>query len=144
MVLVSGATPVQHRLPKYKSASTWLQGLSLVTREPLGRMTSWGNVTGWMPVTWLSTTPWHYSGRPLDGTTPENLNEKLGREENGILTTENPRLLITRQAFRANSVSKWNDLPLELRTENSIGRFKRTLKTWLRERREDNQRLDPG
>ena len=121
-------------------AARFVTGDKMTTRkDDLMRKCNW--LDAWDMIEYYSLTLLWKATR---WNSPENLNEKLGRDENGILTTDNPRLLITRQAFRANSVSKWNDLPLELRTENNIGRFKRILKTWLRERRENNHTLDPG
>ena len=66
---------------------------------------------------------------------PPYLNEKIVPQENGILTTREPRLLLTKEAFLQNSISRWNNLPMEVRTDNNLGRFKRTLKIWIKDRR---------
>ena len=74
---------------------------------------------------------------------PHHLSEMIRTEENGLLTTREPRLQLTRELFRHKSIRNWNNLPMELRTENKLGTFKRTLRCWLKDRRRHNDDLAP-
>ena len=73
---------------------------------------------------------------------PTYLRNMLENEEDGIITTKPPRLLLTKEAFRCNSITNWNNLPMEIRTEQKLSRFKRNLKTWLKDRRSEGQEPD--
>ena len=65
---------------------------------------------------------------------PHYLDKMIVREPDNKISTTAPRLLLTARAFRWNTISKWNSLPTSLRTEDRLHIFKRSLKTWLRER----------
>ena len=84
------------------------------------------------------TTLW----RATRWNTPVYLRDRLEDDVNGIMVTKPPRLLLTREAFRCNSVNSWNNLPMEIRTEDNLGRFKRNLKTWLKDRRREGPEPD--
>ena len=55
------------------------------------------------------------------------------------LETSTPRLLITAQSYRWQTVSNWNALPESMRTELSLERFKRQLRNWMKDRRYDDR-----
>ena len=74
---------------------------------------------------------------------PSYLNDRIVQLENGILTTSEPRLLLTKEAFLHNSIHRWNNLPMEIRTEYNLPRFKKTLKTWIKDRRSITSDLVP-
>ena len=66
--------------------------------------------------------------------TPHYMDKKIKREPDCRISTPAPRLLLTSRAYRWNTVSRWNSLPDRIRTEDSLYKFKKSLKTWLRER----------
>ena len=74
---------------------------------------------------------------------PVYLSEKFEILENGIVMTDEPRLLLTSETFRWKTTSRWNNLPMELRTELRLKRFKLDLKKWIRDRREVQDELEP-
>ena len=59
---------------------------------------------------------------------PDYLWSCLQEDEGDRLSTEIPRLQLTSNAFRCNSVRQWNQMSSSLRTENSLGHFKTNLK----------------
>ena len=66
---------------------------------------------------------------------PYYLKENIDEEENGILMSDKTRLLLTADAFRAKTIVRWNNLPMELRTELRIKHFKQNLRSWIIDRR---------
>ena len=73
---------------------------------------------------------------------PINLSRKFQMDENNHIDTQQPRLLLTADAWRCKTVQHFNALPEMIRAELSISRFKRELKKWIIERREVT--WDPG
>ena len=68
------------------------------------------------------------------------LRECLLVEEEDILRTKIPRLQLTESSFRVKTVRKWNNLPIFLRTECKLKKFKVGIKMWIKERRNE---IDP-
>ena len=70
--------------------------------------------------------------------------DKLEVEENDLVITNEPRLLLTANSYRHKAVYFWKNLPLEIRTEKKFGRFKTTVKRWLLDRRDPDPDPDPS
>ena len=49
---------------------------------------------------------------------------------------------MTSGAFRWRTTRTWNTLPTELRTEQSLIRFKKKLKTWILTKRTEDRMVD--
>ena len=74
---------------------------------------------------------------------PLHLNDKIKILDDDILETKQPRLLMTSLAYRCTTVRNWNKLPVGIRTEQSLARFKKLLKSWIHDRpNEDRQMTD--
>ena len=56
--------------------------------------------------------------------------------EDDLVSTHRARIKLTAAGWRNATVKKWNALPLYLRSEMSIGRFKTGLKRCIKERRD--------
>ena len=69
---------------------------------------------------------------------PEALRRRIEIEDDLLISTERPRLLLTQGAFRVQAVALWNNLPDSIRTEGSLSRFKVLLRRWIIERRDDD------
>ena len=82
---------------------------------------------------------------------PRYLARKLDIDMEQLITTTNPRLNLTNNSFRWKTVAAWNGLPEDLRMEDHLPRFKKTLKKWIRERHDidmsgdqEDRQQDPG
>ena len=67
---------------------------------------------------------------------PAPMRLRIDIDEDNLISTERPRLLLTKGSYRAKSASLWNNLPGYLRSETSVSRFKVLLKRWIIERRD--------
>ena len=67
---------------------------------------------------------------------PELMRYRIVIEEDMHLTTRTPRLQFTESSYIIRTVKSWNQLPPEIRETESICRFKKAVKTWIRDRRE--------
>ena len=74
---------------------------------------------------------------------PYYMADKIHLENNDVVRTTNPRLQLTASSFRWNTTQNWNKLPSYIRSEVSLNRFKKSLKTWLRDRNKDNTAQPP-
>ena len=70
---------------------------------------------------------------------PEYLESKLQEEEEEYISTDIPRLKLTAGSFRCKTVRNWNSMNVNLRCEQSLGRFKLELKKWIHETRVDGR-----
>ena len=75
---------------------------------------------------------------------PKYLRDRLTEEGEGIILTEEARLQMTAQAFRVNGTRQWNNLPVEIRTEMRLTQFKTRTKQWIKDRRTDQEAIEPG
>ena len=66
---------------------------------------------------------------------PVYLRDRLQEEDGDYISTDIPCLQITAGAFRAKMTHRWNALPLHLRTEHFISRFKTGLKNLILDKR---------
>ena len=116
-------------------------------------------VTGWTKTTrqqdlldgcgWLSVdelTEYHtlcQVWRIIKWGAPSLMRSKLEQIEDNRLRTKQPRLKMTVDTFRCKGVTKWNKLPSHLREIQTLSGFKKQLKLWLKQRRnedfEDNE-----
>ena len=65
---------------------------------------------------------------------PEHLASILGKENIfGHIVMKNTRLGLYRDSFIFRGATSWNKLPMELRVEEKISKFKRGLKSWVEE-----------
>ena len=62
---------------------------------------------------------------------PIQIFEQLTLDNDFIVTTNAPRLLLTSNSFKYRSIGKWNQLDLNIRNELSFPRFKKSLKNWI-------------
>ena len=74
---------------------------------------------------------------------PEAFNEKIQIADDGIISTRQPRLLLTTNSYRYKSVEFWNRLPDSIKAENRMSRFKIVLKRWLKDRDEPEPEPEP-
>ena len=72
---------------------------------------------------------------------PRSLTDTVELVEDDLVSTRRARIKLTDEAWRNATVRRWNDLPEFLRSELSIGKFKRSLKRHIKERRTRN--LEP-
>ena len=103
-----------------------------------GRMTSSSSLMrqcGWMNI---STLTEYYSLMQIYKTvrwnTPALIRDRMDINEDLLILTGAPRLLLTANSYRYKAVGYWNSLPLDMRQETKIGRFKCSLKKWLLDR----------
>ena len=66
---------------------------------------------------------------------PQSMTHAVEMAEDDLVSTHRARIKLTNEAWRSATVRRWNDLPDHLRAELSIGKFKRGLKTHIKERR---------
>ena len=59
---------------------------------------------------------------------PVRLHRQFELEDDGIVTTMQPRLQITTRAWRTSATLQWNNLPVEIRTEQSFGQIQSSVK----------------
>ena len=69
---------------------------------------------------------------------PRYFEDKIKLENDNELSTNIPRLQNTASGFRWRTVTLWNGMSSELRSELSYPRFKRNLKKWIIKRRPPN------
>ena len=107
----------------------------LVTRSgKLTRQSDLFKECGWLRMEdWTSYSSLIQLWKACRWKIPTSLAEKLTIEDDELISTAQPRLLITKQTFRCNTVLTWNTLPDTLRAETSLVIFKKTLKKWLME-----------
>ena len=67
---------------------------------------------------------------------PELLRENIELTEDNLISTNKPRLQLTKLGFLWRTSKYWNNLPLDLRMTKTLPGFKRKLKNWTKERRE--------
>ena len=72
---------------------------------------------------------------------PLSLTDAVELVEDDLVSTRRARIKLTDEAWRNATVRRWNDLPEMLRTELSIGKYKRMLKRYIKDRRTRN--LEP-
>ena len=106
----------------------------LVTKLPkYTRQTDLMSELEWLDIENLTT--YHsmlYTWKSYRMGTPYYLTERIQNSPDDRLSTKRPRLLLTARSFRWNSVITWNSLPDDLRQETNLKRFKKQLKTLLR------------
>ena len=73
---------------------------------------------------------------------PAHFNGLITLDEEDKLSTVRPRLQLTETSFIHKSINTWNLLPLHIRTETRLARFKSSVKEWLKERRHGLNRDD--
>ena len=66
------------------------------------------------------------------------MEDKFQILEEDKVWTQPPRLKLTREAWRCQSVEKWNLLPDFLRAETNLKRFKCQLKRFIKDRRRED------
>ena len=70
---------------------------------------------------------------------PKYLKDMITIETEDIISTKAPRLQLTGLSCRVRTVKYWNKLPGQLMTELNIGRFKKSVKRWIIDRRTPDQ-----
>ena len=63
---------------------------------------------------------------------PQTMTELFTMNNEDLITTTIPRLQFTMQGFRWRSVDTWNLLPAEVRITQSLPKFKRQVKKWMK------------
>ena len=67
---------------------------------------------------------------------PRHLYNSMRIEGDNHIQTQEPRLQFTARGLKHRASTEWNSLPSTLRNEDSISIFKRTLKKWITEGRD--------
>ena len=101
----------------------------------LGKRTSTAKLmkeVGWYTIKELTTyhtltSMWNVVRRHI----PLQLHSKIHIDHNHLLSTTHPRLQITSRNFRWRGVLLWNLAPLEVRSCQSLPKFKKLVKTWI-------------
>ena len=66
---------------------------------------------------------------------PENMVDKMILTDESLIRTTIPRLLFTKSGFRWRAADCWNMMPMELRTNQSLPSFKKSVNKWIKQRR---------
>ena len=69
--------------------------------------------------------------------TPDFMRQRLTVKDDGSLEITEARLKFTGRAFKWKMSSVWNDLPESLRQEKIVAVFKKRLKTWILDQRQE-------
>ena len=98
---------------------------------------------GWLAITeWTEYLALTQLWKTVRLGQPAYLSEKLEIQDEDKIETSLPRLKMTSEAFRWRTKRTWNKLPTELRTEQSLIRFKKKLKTWILSKRTEDAMVD--
>ena len=124
------------------SASNKLLKKVQVTMNRAARfVTGWGRRTNtiklmracnWLLVKEIITyqsliTLWSVIHRKI----PIEITEQLNIDNEGIITTIAPRLILTSKSFKYRAIGSWNQLESNIRLEKSLPKFKKLLKSWI-------------
>ena len=74
--------------------------------------------------------------------TPIYMQDRIHIETDSTLTTNIPRLMITRDSWRFSTTRQWNLLPMEIRTENNLKKFKKILRRHIVDSRDPDVNLN--
>ena len=66
---------------------------------------------------------------------PHEISEQLTFDNELLITTKPPRLMLTSSSFKFRSIGQWNQLDVRVRQEQTLPRFKKSLKTWIIQQR---------
>ena len=94
---------------------------------------------------WLNVrelTEFHFLIQLTRWEIPVNLSRKFQVTEEYLIETKPSRLILTAEAWRSRTTEQWNNLPMDLRAEMSLKRFKIHMTRWITDRRE--VLVDPG
>ena len=72
---------------------------------------------------------------------PKHLSDIVNLVDEDYLETSNPSLMTIAQGFRWRTVQLWNTLPGDLRSEDTLKNFKKSINRWLMEQRQYVSRL---
>ena len=75
---------------------------------------------------------------------PTYLSNLISKDQENYITTQDPRLNMTKLAYRWKTTQSWNQLSQELRQETNLSRFKTGLRKAITESRNDNDNNDSG
>ena len=67
---------------------------------------------------------------------PKHIYNTITTEDDNLILLTKPRLQFTSRGFKHRASLEWNQLPTTLRNEDSISIFKKTLKKWISEGRQ--------
>ena len=67
---------------------------------------------------------------------PRHLAKKLELTEDLKIAITEPRLQFTERTFSHRSRKNWNEVPEELRRIVTISKFKKSLKKWIKDKRD--------
>ena len=98
------------------------------------------NACNWLPIAELVNlhsliSMWNVPHRQI----PRQLYDEITTDNEMIISTSAPRLLMVAHSFRWKTVGLWNQMGQEIRTQLSLPKFKKMVKKWLKEQRE----IDP-
>ena len=125
-VVLNAAARVVTQKDKFTSQKTLMKECRWLN---IRELTTYHSLTQLWKTVW-----WHIPGH-LDARITTT-------DDHNTLLTANPRLLITRNGYRQQSIKNWNSLPAHLRTEMSISRFKKGVKNWLADLRNQTTQDD--
>ena len=74
---------------------------------------------------------------------PHYMTQKIEVDNQLLISTTPPRLLGTSQNYRWATISKWNNLPDNLKRQSIMKKFKIGIKQWIRENRDNGMNPEP-
>ena len=66
---------------------------------------------------------------------PKHIYDKLTVLDDLKIEEQEPRLQLTKRSYRHRAILHWNELTTEMRENDSIAGFKRSLKSWIKNKR---------
>ena len=128
------------------TAARWTSGLPRRTRtQTLMDSNNWLNIREMVQYHRLVLI-WKMTHK----SRPKKLADMLERTEDLGIRIKQPRIQFTDRTFRQKGSNDWNELPEVVRKIDNIVRFKKTLKGWIKDRRDqtpdytEELRTDPG
>ena len=114
------------------TAARWTSGLPRRTRtQTLMDTNNWLNIREMIRYHGLVLT-W----KMMHKDRPKKLADMLDKTDDLKIRTKQPRIQFTERTFRQKGSNDWNELPDEVRSMENIARFKKTIKGWIKDRRD--------
>ena len=125
--MITAAQRVQNRAARWVTCSNIRTKVSKLLKD-----------TGWLSIAELATyhtllNLW----KILRMHKPDTMHTRFALTEEMLVSTNTPRLDFTLGGFRWRSTKIWNTLPAEIRCTNKLPIFKKTVKSWIKSRRQE-------
>ena len=113
-------------------AGRWTTGLPRSTRtEDLMKANDWLSIR--------EMTNYHslvLMWKTVHRKRPKTMHKILQLDMDNKIQNPKPRLQFSSRTYRHRTSVEWNTLPEDIRNKPTLGSYKRTLKTWIKERRQ--------